>query len=79
MREVKNWSSRPFWPQAIERPKETEPLPDGLDWDLWIGPTPSDHINHAYLPFVWRGWTDFGCGSLGRYGLAIVTILFSGC
>ncbi|HEY1677781.1 MAG TPA: Gfo/Idh/MocA family oxidoreductase [Candidatus Sulfotelmatobacter sp.] len=68
VREVKNWSSRPFWPQAIERPKETEPLPDGLDWDLWIGPSPMRPYNHAYLPFVWRGWTDFGCGSLGDMG-----------
>lgn len=68
VRDVLNWSSRPFWPQAIERPKEAEPVPDGLDWDLWLGPAPERPFNHAYLPFVWRGWTDFGCGSLGDMG-----------
>ncbi len=68
VREVKNWSSRPFWPQGIERPKETEPVPEGLDWDLWLGPAPERPFNHAYLPFVWRGWTDFGCGALGDMG-----------
>ena len=68
VREVKNWSSRPFWPQGIERPKETEPVPEGLDWDLWLGPAPQRPFNHAYLPFVWRGWTDFGCGALGDMG-----------
>ncbi|MGA7753273.1 MAG: Gfo/Idh/MocA family oxidoreductase [Candidatus Sulfotelmatobacter sp.] len=68
VREVKNWSSRPFWPQGIERPKETEPVPDGLDWDLWLGPAPMRPFNHAYLPFVWRGWDDFGCGALGDMG-----------
>ncbi|MGH9494479.1 MAG: Gfo/Idh/MocA family protein [Candidatus Sulfotelmatobacter sp.] len=68
VREVKNWSSRPFWPQAIERPKESEPVPDGLNWDLWLGPSPQRPYNHEYLPFVWRGWTDFGCGSLGDMG-----------
>jgi predicted dehydrogenase len=68
VREVMNWSSRPFWPQAVERPKEVEPVPDGLDWDLWLGPAPERPFNHAYLPFVWRGWTDFGCGSLGDMG-----------
>jgi predicted dehydrogenase len=68
VREVMNWSSRPFWPQAVERPKEAEPVPEGLDWDLWLGPAPERPFNHAYLPFVWRGWTDFGCGSLGDMG-----------
>ena len=68
VREVINWSSRPFWPQAVERPKEAEPISEGLDWDLWLGPAPERPFNHAYLPFVWRGWVDFGCGSLGDMG-----------
>lgn len=68
VREVVNWSSRPFWAQAIERPKEADPVPDGLDWDLWLGPAPVRPYNHVYLPFVWRGWTDFGCGALGDMG-----------
>jgi predicted dehydrogenase len=68
VREVANWSSRPFWAQGIERPKETERVPEGLDWDLWLGPAPERSFNHAYLPFVWRGWTDFGCGALGDMG-----------
>src|SRR5207247_5011939 len=38
VREVHNWSSRPFWPQGIERPPVSEPVPEGFDWDLWIGP-----------------------------------------
>ncbi len=68
VREVSNWSSRPFWPQGLERPKETEAVPEGLDWDLWLGPAPERPFNHAYLPFVWRGWSDFGCGALGDMG-----------
>jgi hypothetical protein len=68
VREVANWSSRPFWAQGIERPKETERVPEGLDWDLWLGPAQERSFNHAYLPFVWRGWTDFGCGALGDMG-----------
>lgn len=66
--EVLNWSSRPFWAQGIERPKETEPVPAGMDWDLWLGPAPERPFNRAYAPFVWRGWTDFGCGALGDMG-----------
>lgn len=68
VRQVFNWSSRPFWPQALERPKDAEPVPEALDWDLWLGPAPERPFNHVYLPFVWRGWTDFGCGALGDMG-----------
>ena len=68
MREVHNWSSRPFWPQGIERPKDVDPVPAGLDWDLWLGPAPERPFNKAYLPFVWRGWYDFGDGSFGDMG-----------
>jgi predicted dehydrogenase len=68
VREVANWSNRPFWAQGIERPKDTQPVPAGLDWDLWLGPAPERPFHHAYLPFVWRGWIDFGCGALGDMG-----------
>ena len=68
VRDVVNWSSRPYWPQGIERPKEGQPVPDGLNWDLWLGPAPERPFHHAYLPFVWRGWGDFGCGALGDMG-----------
>src|SRR5579885_1683875 len=68
VREVHNWSSRPFWPQGVARPAETQPVPDGLDWNMWVGPAPERPYHSAYLPFVWRGWYDFGCGSFGDMG-----------
>lgn len=68
VREVHNWSSRPYWPQGVDRPREAMPAPAGLDWDLWLGPAPWRPYHKAYLPFVWRGWYDFGCGSFGDMG-----------
>jgi predicted dehydrogenase len=68
VREVHNWSSRPYWPQGVARPKEEQTPPPGLDWDLWLGPAPKRPFHKAYLPFVWRGWYDFGCGSFGDMG-----------
>ncbi len=66
--EVHNWSTRPYWPQGVDRPKEPQPVPDGLDWDMWVGPAAERPFHSAYLPFVWRGWFDFGCGSFGDMG-----------
>ncbi len=68
VKEVHNWSSRPFWPQGMARPAQVQPVPEGLDWDMWVGPAPARPYNDAYLPFVWRGWYDFGCGSFGDMG-----------
>lgn len=68
VREVHNWSQRPYWPQGIKRPTESEPVPEGLDWDMWLGPAPERPFNHIYQPFVWRGWHDFGEGAIGDMG-----------
>jgi predicted dehydrogenase len=68
VREVWNWSSRPLWPQGLPTPTEAQPVPAGLDWDLWLGPAAHRPFHHAYLPFVWRGWYDFGCGAFGDMG-----------
>ncbi|MCX7047722.1 MAG: Gfo/Idh/MocA family oxidoreductase [Candidatus Sumerlaeota bacterium] len=45
VRNVHAWTNKPVWPQGIERPKETPPVPDGLDWDLWLGPAPQRPYN----------------------------------
>jgi predicted dehydrogenase len=76
VREVHNWSSRPFWPQGIDRPRESDLVPEGLNWDLWLGPAPERPYNHVYAPFVWRGWDDFGCGALGDMGSYSFDTLF---
>ncbi|MGB2866436.1 MAG: Gfo/Idh/MocA family oxidoreductase [Sedimentisphaerales bacterium] len=69
VREVHNWSTRPFWPQGMtDLPKETPPVPDGLVWDLWLGPVPHRAYHPAYTHAVFRGWYDFGAGALGDMG-----------
>ena len=67
-REVHIWSTRPMWPQGVERPKETPAVPKTLDWDLWLGPAPKRPYHPIYHPFKWRGWWDFGAGALGDMG-----------
>jgi predicted dehydrogenase len=52
----------------MDRPKDTPPVPESLDWDLWLGPAPYRPYHPAYLPLVWRGWRDFGTGALGDMG-----------
>ncbi len=75
VREVHVWTDRPanglfneYWPQGVERSKDTPRVPDTLDWDLWLGPAPNRPYHPAYVPFRWRGWWDFGTGALGDIG-----------
>jgi hypothetical protein len=55
----------------MDRPAETPPVPETLDWDVWLGPAPYRPYNPAYLPARWRGWLDFGTGGLGDMGCHI--------
>ncbi len=68
VREIHYWTDRPIWPQGIPTPAETEPVPPGLDWNLWLGVARVRPYHSAYAPFRWRGWWDFGCGALGDIG-----------
>ncbi len=73
---VKTWTNRPVWPQGIPLPKEKQPIPDGVDWDLWLGVAPYRDYNEAFMPFRWRGWWDYGTGALGDMGCHIMDVPF---
>jgi predicted dehydrogenase len=83
--EVHVWSDRPtrlgtkelWWPQAMERPLDEPAIPSTLDWDLWLGPAPYRPYHPAYVPFLWRGWWDFGEGGLGDMGIHNIAPAFS--
>lgn len=68
LKEIHNWSNRPVWPQWQANPKETPPVPGGFDWQLWLGPVPDRPYHPNYTHAVFRGWYDFGSGSIADMG-----------
>ncbi len=69
--EVHVWSDRPagWWPQGVARAEGEDPLPETLDWDLWLGVAPvRPYKKELYHPFSWRGFVDFGTGAQGDMG-----------
>jgi predicted dehydrogenase len=74
--ELHVWSNRPIWPQGLDRPAGELPVPDNVDWDLWLGPAPMRPYNKGYHPFAWRGWKDFGTGALGDMACHTVNMPF---
>ncbi|HET7625092.1 MAG TPA: Gfo/Idh/MocA family oxidoreductase [Verrucomicrobiae bacterium] len=71
------WTNRPIWPQGMERPSGSDPIPASLDWDIWIGPAPMrPYKSKVYEPFNWRGWRNFGTGALGDMACHTVNMPF---
>ena len=71
VREIHGWCNRnpSISPRGMGRPEGSSPVPSTLDWDLWLGPAPfRPYVEGVYLPFIWRGWWDFGTGVLGDIG-----------
>ena len=54
---------------VMERPTTADPVPAGLDWDLWLGPAPARPFSTAYFPGPkWYRWWDFGNGTMSDLG-----------
>jgi len=70
VRKVDLWSGK-NWGGGT-RPTDTPPVPETLDWDLWLGPAPYRPYHPTYLPGEWRRWWDFGTGTLGDMGCHII-------
>lgn len=69
VREVHNWTNRPFWPQGSQEYfKSGPPVPAGLNWALWQGPEPERPYHPSYTHAVYRGWYAYGAGCLGDMG-----------
>lgn len=78
VKEVFGWTDRPVggnvWSDfAVKaRSKDTPPVPDTLNWDLWLGPVAHRPYHPDYVPTKWRAWQDFGTGALGDMGCHIL-------
>ncbi len=69
LREIHNWTNRPVWPQYVELPEDEPPVPRGFEWDLWLGPEKERPYHPCYTHMVFRGWYDFGGGTLADMGI----------
>jgi len=50
-----------------DAPSDRPPVPETLDWDLWLGPASYRPYHPAYAPFGWRYWWNFANGQLGDF------------
>lgn len=75
VREVHAWVGNGRWnPGLTGRPKETPPVPAGLNWDLWLGPRETRPFHPAYFPVAWRDFWAFGGSNIADFACHDLTI-----
>jgi predicted dehydrogenase len=68
VREVHTFSHKK-WGDLELRPDQSDPIPQELDWDLWLGvEQPRSYIQGYDHPSNWRKRRPFGTGTLGDMG-----------
>jgi predicted dehydrogenase len=71
------WVASP-WLGPNGSPPHTDPVPEGMDWDLWLGVAAErPYTSGLYHPLCWRAWRDFGTGTLGDMGCHLLDPLFT--
>ena len=68
LRELHDWTNRPVWPQYPVIPTDRPPVPEGFDWQLWLGPSLDRPYHPNYTFAVFRGWYEFGGGAMADMG-----------
>ena len=68
VKELHRWTNRPMWPQGSPFLPEPAPIPDGFDWQLWLGPSTDRPYSPGYTHTVFRAWYEFGAGCLADMG-----------
>ena len=81
VRHVWLFSTRRSQPAAecYRWPLPPSPVPETLDWKLWLGPAPErPFAAGAYHPRAWRKWRAFGTSWLGDLGLHLMSPVWLG-
>jgi predicted dehydrogenase len=77
IKEVHSWSGK-RWGDLRRLPDRTDPVPAGLNWDLWLGVAAErPYLANYYHPGQWRKRIDFGTGTFGDMGCHILDPVFT--
>lgn len=77
VKSVHSWSSKQ-WGDTAVLPSKVDPVPEGLDWDAWLGVCEARPFigGGYYHPGNWRRRLDFGTGTFGDMGCHIFDPVF---
>lgn len=66
--EAHAWVPAARWHKwMVTSPKDEPPMPEGVNWDLWLGPREPRPYHPVYTPVRWRDFWTFGLGAIGDF------------
>jgi predicted dehydrogenase len=76
IRTVKSWAYMD-WIKSIPV-KPNGPAPDGVDYDMWLGPAPAKPFNPNRFHFNFRWYWDYAGGLMTDWGVHLIDIVVWG-
>lgn len=63
---------------ALSLPAADSPVPEGVDFDMWLGPAPKRTFNNTRFHGSWRMFWDYGGGLLTDWGVHLLDMALWG-
>lgn len=76
IRTCKAWSYVD-WKSAVPKVPDT-PVPDGVDYNMWLGPAPRRPFNKNRFHFTWRWYWEYGNGLMTDWGVHLIDYILYG-
>ncbi len=76
IRTCKAWSYVD-WKGAVPRVPDG-PVPEGVDYDMWLGPAPKRPFNMNRFHFTWRWYWEYGNGLMTDWGVHLIDYILYG-
>ncbi len=76
IRATKAWSFVD-WKGAVPKVPDS-PVPEGVNYDLWLGPAPKRPFNMNRFHFTWRWYWEYGNGLMTDWGVHLIDYILYG-
>lgn len=73
IRKVRAWSWVD-WKDRLPKASNTS-VPEGVDYDMWLGPAPERPFNSNHFHFTWRWFWEYGGGLMTDWGVHMLDIV----
>ena len=65
------------WKTAVPKVPDS-PVPEGVNYDLWLGPAPKRPFNKNRFHFTWRWYWEYGNGLITDWGVHLIDYILYG-